>query len=61
MKRDRRWGMKDSAATHEAKPEDDSSPLERFAKVMRALVAVPKGEVDEKLAKEKIAPPKRGR
>jgi hypothetical protein len=53
--------MKDSAATHEAKPEDDSSPLERFAKVMRALVAVPKGEVDEKLAKEKIAPPKRGR
>lgn len=45
--------MKDSAATHEAKPEDDSSPFERFAKTMRALVAVPKREVDEKIAEDR--------
>lgn len=45
--------MKDSAATHEARPEQAESPFQRFAKTMRALVAVPKRELDEKLAEEK--------
>jgi len=47
--------MKDSAATHEANPQpDDSSAFQRFAKAMRALVAVPKHEIDEKIAKGKV-------
>lgn len=44
--------MKDSAVTLGARPED-SSAFQRFAKVMRALVAVPKRELDEKLASER--------
>jgi hypothetical protein len=47
--------MKDSADTHEANPQsDDSSAFQRFAKAMRALVAVPKREVDEKIAADKV-------
>jgi hypothetical protein len=58
--------MKDSAVTHEARPDEPGSAFQRFAKVMRALVAVPKHELAEKLTtskrkKVKIAPPKRGR
>ncbi len=45
--------MKDSAATHEAQPEQPESSFQRFAKVMRALIAVPKKELEEKLAQEK--------
>lgn len=44
--------MKDSATTHEARSED-SSAFQRFAKVMRALVAVPKRELEEKLSESK--------
>ena len=46
--------MKDSAVTHGAQPEQPESALQRFAKVMRALVAVPKKELDEKLAEDKV-------
>lgn len=42
--------MKDSAVTHEAQPEQPESAFQRFAKAMRALVAVPKSELDQKLA-----------
>jgi hypothetical protein len=45
--------MKDSAA-HEAQPEQSESAFQRFAKTMRALVAVPKRELEKKLAEEKI-------
>jgi hypothetical protein len=45
--------MKGSAVTHEAQPEQPESAFQRFAKTMRALVAVPKRELDEKLAQEK--------
>jgi hypothetical protein len=50
--------MKDSAITHfthEARPDEEppGSAFQRFAKVMRALVAVPKHELDQKLGKEK--------
>ena len=47
--------MKDSAVTHEAQPEQAESGFQRFAKVMRALVAVPKKELEEKLAQGKKA------
>jgi hypothetical protein len=63
--------MKDSAvthATHEVRPDEQSpeSAFQRFAKTMRALVAVPKHELAEKLTefkkkKAKVPPPKRGR
>jgi len=33
--------------------EEKLSPLERFEKVMRSLIAVPKKELDEKLAEYK--------
>jgi hypothetical protein len=45
--------MKDSAATHEAQAEQPESPFQRFAKTMRALVAVPKRELDQKLAEDR--------
>jgi len=50
--------MKDSAVTHvthEARPDEEppGSAFQRFAKVMRALVAVPKREVEEKIADSK--------
>ena len=45
--------MKDSAVTHEAEPEEPESTFQRFAKTMRALVAVPKRELGEKLAQTK--------
>jgi hypothetical protein len=55
--------MKDSAithVTHEARPDEEppGSAFQRFAKVMRALVAVPKQELNEKLIEEKAT--KRG-
>jgi hypothetical protein len=50
--------MKGSAVTHEAQPDHPESAFQRFAKVMRALVAVPKRELDEKLAQEKGEPAK---
>ena len=46
--------MKDSAVTHDARPED-SSAFQRFAKVMRALVAVPKRELEDKIKEEKVS------
>jgi hypothetical protein len=45
--------MKGSAVTHEAQSEQPESAFQRFAKVMRALIAVPKRELEEKLAEEK--------
>jgi len=47
--------MKGSAVTHDARPDDHdgSSAFQRFAKVMRALIAVPKRELNEKIAKDK--------
>jgi len=36
-----------------SKPSDSASPFQRFVKAMRALVAVPKSEVDRRLAEEK--------
>jgi hypothetical protein len=47
--------MKGSAVTHDARPvdRDGSSAFQRFAKVMRALIAVPKRELDEKLAQDR--------
>jgi hypothetical protein len=45
--------MKGSAVTPEAQSEPSDSPFQRFAKVMRALVAVPKKELEEKLAQER--------
>jgi hypothetical protein len=46
--------MKGSAVTHEAQPEQPpESPFQRFAKVMRALVAVPKRELEEKITADK--------
>jgi hypothetical protein len=46
--------MKGSAVTHETQPEQSSeSAFQRFAKTMRALVAVPKKELEEKLAADK--------
>jgi len=44
--------MKDSAVTHEAQSEQPESAFQRFAKTMRALVAVPKSELDKELAQE---------
>jgi hypothetical protein len=53
--------MKASAVTHEAQSEEQSqgSAFQRFAKVMRALVAVPKRELEEKLAEGKAGRAKR--
>lgn len=45
--------MKDSAEG-EAEVRDETGAFQRFAKVLRALVAVPKSELDEKLAKDKV-------
>jgi hypothetical protein len=47
--------MKGSAITHEAQPDVESpeSAFQRFAKTMRALVAVPKRELEEKIANDK--------
>jgi hypothetical protein len=50
--------MKDSAVTHvthEARPDEQppESAFQRFAKAMRALVAVPKHELAEQLTKSK--------
>jgi hypothetical protein len=45
------------AATHEAEPDEQSpeSAFQRFAKTVRALVAVPKRELEEKLAQSKAS------
>ena len=46
--------MKSSAATHKNRPDDeDDSACQRFAKAMRALIAVPKDEVAGKLTELK--------
>jgi hypothetical protein len=49
--------MKGSAIKHEALSEEQAeSAFQRFAKTMRALVAVPKGELDLAKSKEKRQP-----
>jgi hypothetical protein len=45
--------MKDSAQRETEEVVDDSSAFRQFAKVMRALIAVPKSEVHEKLMHKK--------
>jgi hypothetical protein len=46
--------MKDSAASHEANPQKaEPSAFERFAKAMRALVAVPKREIADQISQKK--------
>jgi hypothetical protein len=49
--------MKRSAVRHEAQSEEQSqeSEFQLFAKVMGALVAVPKRGIEEKLADEKTS------
>jgi hypothetical protein len=44
-----------SAITHETQPDERSpgSAFQRFAQTMHALVAVPKHELDQKLAEKK--------
>ena len=47
--------MKDLAVPQEAEQEQEaSSAFERFAKAMRALVSVPKRDLEEKLAEHRL-------
>jgi hypothetical protein len=47
--------MKGSAATQEtAESQQAESAFQRFAKTMRALIAVPKPELDEKLRETNV-------
>jgi hypothetical protein len=46
--------MKVSAVTQEDRPEQDQeSAFQRFAKTMRALIVVPKAELEQKLAEDR--------
>lgn len=46
---------------HATETRDDAAEFRRFAKTMRALIAVPKSELDNKLAENKAEKRSRGR